>query len=160
MRIYLGCTVADLAELWSAQELDATVVPAHAVTGDLRRTTPEADEEELEYTALMAAARSSLTRLASRADSGGASWPARRVVLAADVSDAVVRPEPASGPSGIAVSGPVHVRDVAAVHVDDPGAADAVRSAATTAASGENRLEDVELLWYATQEIPDVLAGG
>lgn len=159
MRIYLGCTVGDLAELWSAQQLVAG--RAHAVTSTLRQVAGNADEEELEYAALMAAARSSLERLASSGDFAGACPPPRRVVVAADVPEGMVRPDPASVPSAVVVSEPVQLRDVASVHVDDAEAIGAVRAElAGVPGSHSDVLEDHELLWYARQEIPDVVAGG
>ncbi len=153
MRIYVGCTPGDLAQFWLRRQMVPGVSAAHAVTGALRQQAVDADEEELEYTALTAAARSSLQLLRAPGSGTGASG-ARRVVVAADVPESSIRPAPESGPSAVLVSAPVHLSDVASVHVDDPKVAALVAGAG---AAGDP-LAEHELLWYATQEIPDLIA--
>lgn len=149
MRIYVGCTASDLAHLWSAGQL-VSGRSCHAVTLELRRHEMGADDEELEYLALGAAADSSVAALRDSREE-----PPRRVVLAADVPDEAVTPVGASDVTRtrVTVSTSVALAQVAAVHVDDVGAADAVRAAL---AGDHPALAEHELLWYARQEIPDV----
>ena len=90
MRVYLPATTTTLRAL-----VDDGLLPGphtgFAVTDQLRRfyalTDGEADVEELEYAALLAAARGSLRLI--DVDPTAAR---RRVVLAADVPDDAVRP--------------------------------------------------------------------
>ena len=66
------------------------------------------------------------------------------------------------------VDGVVALRDVASFHVDDAGAAPAVGEAALVvgAADGGDEdaqftvdgVEDYDLLWFATQELADLIA--
>ena len=125
------------------------------------------DIEELEYAALNRAALASLRLLA--ADAGAAR---RRVVVAVDVADgaAVADPDRALDPSALGevrVTGTVRL---AAVHVDsgDAEADVAAAAQALSAADGGDHdaqfvvdgAEDHELLWYATQEIPNLVGLG
>jgi hypothetical protein len=67
------------------------------------------------------------------------------------------------------VSVPVDIVDIASVHVDDRDAEHAIRAAADAIvradlgdSEAQDRVDDAEgyeLAWYATQEIPDLLAG-
>src|SRR3982751_1197847 len=85
MRVYLPTTLAGLAGASSAGAFEGPLV-AHAVTGAVREWYVSGDLEELEYAAFTEAAEASLRLLA------GADVPRRRVVVAADVPDAGVRP--------------------------------------------------------------------
>ncbi|MBD3144194.1 DUF6912 family protein [Microbispora bryophytorum] len=168
MRVYLPSTIPALARVVAAGELGPAPLTGFAVTPALIEWYVSGDTEELEYVALTEAARASLRMLAAdRKD--GVEAAARRVVIAADVPDETVK----SGAdleerARVRVLEPIPMRLVAAVHVDDPDAAPDVEAAmaALPAADGgddDARLavdgaEDHELLWYATQEIPDLLA--
>ncbi|GAB2772388.1 hypothetical protein GCM10027073_01440 [Streptomyces chlorus] len=166
-RVYVPLTLSGLAEAYRTGELGAGLFPAYGVTPALREWyLPEDVEEaehaeELEYAALGRAALASLRLLA--ADAGA---PRRRVVVAVDVPDRAVSADPA-GLGELRVDGPVRLDRAAAVHVDAADAEPDVTSAAQAlpaADSGDNgaqsvvdRAEDHELLWYATQEIPNLL---
>ena len=158
MRVSLPLTLTGLAELHATDPLGPAPLAAHAVTEHLRRETPIGDDEELEYAVLMAAAFDSLIAL----DSAGA--PPRRVVVAAEVDDADV--QVGEDETAVQVLVGVPLARCQAVHVDDPGAEPDVRAALAQLpaalagdgpALGAVALTDHELLWFATQEIADLL---
>lgn len=140
MRVYLPATLPVVAALLASGEAGPAPLPAHAVTPALRADDPDADVEELEYLAFRYAAAESLLLLAG--DPDGA---ARRVVLAADVPAAAVSARPEVGPAAVTVGVPVTLERVASAHVDEPGA---------------DPHDDPELLWYAPQELKDLVTGG
>ncbi len=167
MRVYLPATTTTLRTLVEAGELPGPHT-AFAVTEQLRRfyarNDGETDVEELEYAALLAAARASLRLLdvdplAAR----------RRVVLAADVPDAAVRPvdEDEEERGAVRVEAPVRRADVASAHVDGAEAEDDVRAAVAVVLEADlgsddaqfvvDQAEGHELAWYATQEIGPLL---
>jgi hypothetical protein len=171
MRVYLAATVPLLARLERDGELElpvesgAAAGPAgYAVTESLRAWYVEGDEEELEYAALTAAARGSLRLLAGRPEA-----PRRRVVVAADVPEArVAVPADAEGEPGvIEITGPVRLVDVASLHLDEVAAEQAVAAAAEALAAADKgdgdaaftveAVEDYDLLWYAVQELADLV---
>ena len=84
-RVYVPATLDALARFVAEGGIGPTPVHAHAVTAWLRAAWPEADEEEWEYAALMAAADASLALLTEED-------PPRRVVLVAEVDDLVEDP--------------------------------------------------------------------
>lgn len=167
MRVYVPLTLPGLAEAHKAGELEAESLVAYAVTPALREWYLSDDIEELEYAALNRAALASLRLLA--ADAGAAR---RRVVVAADVPDgaAVADPDRGLDPAALGevrIAGGVALAKAAAVHVDSDDAETDVAAAAEalTAADGGDDdaqfvvdgAEDHELLWFATQEIPNLV---
>lgn len=168
MRVYVPLTLPALAEAYKSGELGAgEAVTAYAVTPGLREWYVSDDIEELEYAALSRAALASLRQLA--ADPGAVR---RRVVVAVDVADGAVSADPqrALDPAALGevrVSGPVRLAKAAAVHVDaDDAQADVAAAVqALPAADGGDDdaqfvvdgAEDHELLWFATQEIPNLI---
>jgi hypothetical protein len=158
VRVYLPLTMADLASLHASGQVGPPPLSAHAVTPTLRREWGDADDEELEYAALMAAAFDSLVRIH---ETGAV---ARRVVVAADVPDADV--ELGDDETGVRVTVAVPRSACTSVHVDDGDAEADVALAIERlpeAYAGEGTalaavsLVEHELLWFATQEIPDLL---
>lgn len=165
MRIYIPTTLPRLADIIQAGGLPPEFI-GYAVTPALREWYVDGEHEELEYAAMTDAARDSLRQLAAEP-----SPPARRVVIAADVPDAAVRALSSPIDDGsravvrVAVATPIH--DFASVHVDSDEAAADIRAALGAihdADAGDDdaqflvdSVEDHELLWYATQEIPDLL---
>src|SRR5579875_1972996 len=116
MRVYLPSTLARLAEVLSSGAVGPAPLLGFAVTPALREAYASGDEEELEYAALLAAARHSLRLLGQ--DPGA---PRRRVVLAADVPDAQVSWLARDGePAAVTVGAAVPLAAVASGHVDDP----------------------------------------
>ena len=165
MRVYLPSTLTLLRELLDTGEVGGAPLPAYAVTPALREWYAEGDEEELEYAAMTLAARASVRLLDADPDA-----VRRRVVVAADVPDDAVLPAAHVDRAAVKVTSPVPLRDVKAVHVDDPeavpdvtAAADAVIEADLGSEDAAFRMEQAdghELAWYATQEIGALLELG
>jgi hypothetical protein len=167
MRVYVPLTLPGLAEAYKTDELGSGPLLAYAVTPALREWYLSDDIEELEYAALNRAAVASLRLLA--ANSGAVR---RRVVVAVDVPDGTATADPDRGldPAAIGevrVAGAVPLKKAAAVHVDGGDAEADVAAAvqALEAADGGDDdaqfvvdgAEDHELLWFATQEIPNLV---
>ncbi|MFI2374004.1 DUF6912 family protein [Streptomyces sp. NPDC018964] len=167
MRVYVPLTLPGLAEAYRTGALGGGPLLAYAVTPALREWYLSDDLEELEYAALGRAALASLRLLA--ADAGA---PRRRVVVAVDVPDGAVSTDPdrSLDPAALGevrVAGGVRLSEAAAVHVDAADAEADVAAAADAlpAADGGDDdarftvdgAEDHELLWYATQEIPNLV---
>ena len=166
MRVYLPATTSVLRTL-----VDEGALPGphtvFAVTPQLREfyeRSDEADVEELEYAALLGAARASLRLI--DVDPTAAR---RRVVVAADVPDAAVRPiDDVDTDRGAArVDADVRIRDVASAHIDGAEAEDDVRAAVNVVLEADLGSEDAqfvvdqaeghELAWYASQEMGPAL---
>lgn len=161
MRVYLPTTMVALPRLLEQRSHPGG--RACAVTPALREWYANGDDEELEYAALSRAARISLELLADEVTA-----PRRRVVLAADVPDADVRAaagQPSMGaeadPAEVEVRSEVPMRSISAVHVDDAASVPLVRAVLVDPDDemAQGDLEDADLLWYATQEIDQLLAG-
>ncbi|MEV6807870.1 hypothetical protein [Streptomyces sp. NPDC051129] len=170
MRVYVPLTLPALAEAHRTGELGTGPFVAYAVTPALREWYLSEDIEELEYAALSRAALASLRLLAADPDAAR-----RRVVVAVDVPDGAASADPDRGLDPAAL-GEVTVRTsvplakAAAVHVDAEGAGPDVAAAARALAAADggdddaqfvvDGADDHELLWYATQEIPNLVARG
>jgi hypothetical protein len=164
MRVYVPATWPMLRTLVKSGELDPIGGTAFALTPRLREHYTSGDDEELEYAAMAQAARASVGLLAADPDA-----LRRRVVVACEVS--AIPPADGTVELGDARL-ELHVVEpwtaVAAVHLDAIGAAGVVGKAADlweAAQSGDedavfalDSCEGEDLLWYATQEIPDLLA--
>jgi len=167
VRVYLPATLPALRDLLDAGQLGDAPLTGYAVTPALREWYAEGDDEELEYAALSLAARASV-RLLDRALVENDATPARRVVLVVEAS--AVEPAPDVDRAAVRVIESVPLRQVQAVHVDHPDAADDVRAAAEhvvaadlgsdDAAFAVEQAEGHELQWYATQEIGPLLELG
>ncbi len=167
MRVYLPATTSVLRTLVDDGRL-AGPHTAFAVTPQLREffavSDAEADTEELEYAALLTAARASLRLLDIDPMA-----PRRRVVLAADVPDGAVQPmdDPHVERGAVRVAADVRLQDVASAHIDGADAEDDVRAAVNVVLEADlgsddaqfvvDQAEGHELAWYATQEIGPVL---
>jgi hypothetical protein len=142
VRVYVPTTLAGLTNSVADGGIGPTPVHAHAVTGWLRESWPEADQEEWEYAALTAAADDAATLLAG--EEAGDVRP-RRVVLVAEVDDVTEDAESTS----VSVDSAIAMRLVQAVHADtedlDPGSL-----------SDHTTLGD--LGWFGVQEIEDLIA--
>lgn len=164
MRIYLPSTLAAARTV-----LETGQVPAgtgFAVTPALREWYAQSDsEEELEYAVLHDAARASLRLL--DADPFA---PRRRLVFVAELADGEVRVRDDLERGAVEVDFPVPWSSAAAIHVDD-GDDDEVTQAVAQAAAcvieadlgGEDAsftvdsVEGFELLWFAPQELADLI---
>ncbi|MCU1432199.1 MAG: hypothetical protein JWP95_1304 [Actinotalea sp.] len=146
MRIYLPAT---LTELGATAGLPPRLV--HAVTPALRAALPDEDEEGLEFAAQLLAADDSLDRLDGTAPGGR-----RRVVVAADVPEAVVESvedDEAHAPSVVRLTSSVSWDRVACAHIDEPAAeADVVAALGGDDVAGE-RLAERDMLWYDATEL-------
>jgi len=162
MRVYLPATTTTLRDLIDTGELGPAPLTAFAVTPELRAWYRDSDLEELEYAALLEAARGSLRLLDG--DPGAAP---RRAVVAADVPDDELTPRPDLDRAVVRVSTPVPMKLVAAVHLDGPDAEKAVADAVAVVLEADLGSEDAkfvvdgaeghELLWYASQEVGALL---
>lgn len=164
MRVYLPATLTGLADWRQAGE---AAIPAdgvaYAVTPTLREWYREADLEELEHAAQVAAAEAALGLLAA-----SPSAPRRRVVLAADVEDAHARPAPQRGRAAVELAVAVPMSAWASALVDDgdsetaevvaaaAAALDAARAGDDDAAFTVDEAQARELAWYAVQELADL----
>lgn len=160
MRIYLPSTVSALRAASSAGRVSVRAGVAFAVTGSLRAEYPGWSDEELEYLAMLDASRASLRLLVG----SGPDEPALRVVVAADVDDALATPRPEADRAVVAVTGgPVPWRQVVSVHLDGADASPAVHAAARVIDAVDlgdddaeftlGSAEDFDLAWYAPGEI-------
>ena len=164
MRVYIPSTLRLLSVACTAGESGPAPLTAYAVTPALREWYAEGDDEELEYAAMAQAARASVGLLAADPETAR-----RRVVVAAEVS--AVPPADGSvelGDARLELQVVIPWTTVAAVHLDAAGAAAVVGKAADLWDAAQNGDDDAlfaldscegeDLLWYATQEIPDLLA--
>jgi hypothetical protein len=166
VRVYLPATTTMLGTLVDDGQLEGPHT-AFAVTPQLRQfyavSDAEADVEELEYAALLAAARASLRLI--DVDPTAAR---RRVVIAADIADAAVEPlDEHADPGAVRVTADVRVPDVASAHLDGAEAERDVSAAVALVLEADLGSEDAqfvvdqaeghELGWYATQEIGPAL---
>jgi hypothetical protein len=161
VRVYVPATSEVLRGLLDDGALAAGQT-AFAVTPGLRHSYRDDDIEELEYAALLEAARASLRLL-----DDDRSAARRRAVVAADVSDAQVSVRDDLERGVVRLGAPVPVAQIASVHVDDrdaEAAVDAAAGAIMAADLGSDSAQDIvddaegfELQWYATQEIQALL---
>jgi hypothetical protein len=159
MRVYLPSTLEALAPALVAGEIGPAPLFGFAVTPALREWYASGDLDELEYVAMMLAARASLRLLHS-----SLAAPRLRVVLAAELDDqAVIVKNGLDTPGRVEIPLPVSLSDVVSGHVDDAVAApddDAAAAALPAADAGDDDAKFIvdgaeghELLWYATQEL-------
>jgi hypothetical protein len=162
MRVYLPATSTMLAELLETGVIGPAPLTAFAVTPGLREWYLDDDAEALEYAATMEAARGSLRLL-----DGDATAARRRVVIAADVSDAAVSVQDDVDRGVVAIAEPVPLAAIAAVHADDADAEQTVAQAAESIIAADlgsepaqekvDDAEGYELAWYANQELAALL---
>jgi hypothetical protein len=163
MRVYLPTTLLVLPEILRGSSVGPAPLRAFAVTPALREWYASGDLEELEYVAMTHAARASLRLLADAPDA-----PRRRVVLAADVAEEhVVAVAGFDEPTLVEVKSSVPLARVASGHVDDPIAVPDIAAAVEALGAADAGDEDAqfivdgaeghELLWYATQELPNIV---
>jgi len=160
VRVYLPATIAMLRDLETAGEFRARSGTGFALTPALRESYASGSDEELEYAALLDAARASLRLIAAEEKP-----EPRRVVISADIDEVTLRPD--LDAAVVRLAGPVKIADVAAIHVDAAEAAESVQAAAAVIDQADlgdpdaeftlGDAEDHELAWYAPQELPFLL---
>jgi hypothetical protein len=163
VRLYIPATSTSLATLDRVGALGPAPLTAFAVTPGLREWYVDDDIEELEYAAMLEAARASL-----RLIGGNPGVARRRIVIAADVADEFVTIRDDLDRGVVRIETDLALAWCASVHVDDEDAEDTIGAAAPlidAADMGDAEAEAVvddadghELSWYATQEIPDLIA--
>ncbi len=163
MRVYLPSTITGLSAVLQTSEITGAPLTGFAVTPGLREWYLDDDEEELEFAAMLEAARGSLRLL--DVQPGAAR---RRVVIAAEVPEAELSVRDDLDRGVVRLSATVPLSSMRSVHVDDAEAESAVAAAAaaiTAADLGDPAAQDVvddadgfALSWYATQEIGPLLA--
>lgn len=156
----MPATVPMLRRLVDKGELHPVNGTAFALTPALRESYATGDTEEMEYAAMLDAARASLRLLSLDVDA-----PPRRAVLSADIDRVELRPD--LDYSVVRLNGPVTMQCLAAAHVDTADAEDAVRQAVKVVDAADlgdpdaefvlGSAEDHELAWYAPQELPFLL---
>jgi len=161
MRVYLPSTLQALADVLKEGAVGPAPSRGFAVTPALREAYASGDEEELEYIAMLAAARESLRLLAAAPDA-----PRRRVVLAADAEATWTAYD--DEPAAVVVTDPVPVASLVSAHIDEADAAGDVAAAADAITAADAGDEDAgftvdgadgyELAWYATQELTNLLS--
>jgi hypothetical protein len=160
MRVYLPSTLPGLADVLRDDAVGPAPVHGFAVTPALREAYASGDEEELEYIAMLAAARESLRLLR-----GDPAAPRRRVVLAADAEATWIAYD--DDPAAVVVTDAIPLAAVASGHVDDVDAEADVTVAVDAVAAADAGDEDAgfavdgaeghELAWYATQELKTLI---
>lgn len=163
MRVYLPATSQLLRRLADTGVFGPAPLTGFAVTPGLREYYLDDDIEELEYAASVEAARASLRLI--DADPAAAR---RRIVIAADVPDDFLEVRDDLDRGVIRVTSEVPISWCASVHADEQAAEGTVAAAAMVIdsadlgePSAQEKVDDTEgfeLLWYATQEIEDLLA--
>lgn len=170
MRIYVPATLALLTQLSAEGEIFPLGGTVFGVTPALREAFTAGDDEELAEVAIRAAARASLRLLSAhedpeleRVDASG--LPVRRAVIAVDVDRATPRPD--LDDAVLKITEPIALRAVASVLVDGPDAEAKVRAAVAVIDAADlgdedaeltvGDAEDLDLGWYATQELPFLL---
>lgn len=161
-RVYVPTTLAGLARAQQQGTLGSEAgLRAHAVTPAVREWYTEGNLEELEYSAMIDAAESSLRLLALDPQA-----PRRRVVLALDMPESLVAPE-GSSRSSVSLTQLVKLSEVASLHVDEVQSQSTIASAVQALAAAEDGDDDArfqldeaeacDLLWYDISEIDDLI---
>lgn len=166
MRVYLPATLPAVAGLLRAGDFMPPSARGYAVTPALREWYASGDIEELEYVAMMHAARQALRLLAADPVASR-----RRVVLAAEIpAERVTTNVAGADPAEVAIVGSVELRDLVSGHVDDTAASSAIAAAVAALPAADagdddarflvDEAEGHELAWYATQELAELARTG
>ncbi|PYE14284.1 hypothetical protein DFR67_11378 [Williamsia limnetica] len=171
MRIYLPATLSMLVALNESGDFRPVGGTAFALTPALRESYVDGDDEELAEAAIREAARASLRLIAADSDdepvesADAPALPARRVVIAADIDEVKLRPD--LDAAVVKVGAVVPLSAVASILVDGADAEDKVIRAVALVDSADlgdedselavGDVEDFDLGWYATQELPFLL---
>ena len=154
VHVYLPMTLSALADVLRDGAVRPAPIDGFTVTAGLRAELAGEDDEELEYTAQNRAAANSLPRLA-----GDPAAPRRRVVLVVDVEPDALDDADGLATGAVVLREEVDLARVVSALVDDPvAAADVARVIeAPDDAEALSDLEDHQLLWFAAQELADLV---
>ncbi|OFS17323.1 hypothetical protein [Corynebacterium sp. HMSC27B11] len=165
MRVFIPATHSMLADFARDQVLPIRSGAVFGLTQAVRDFYTSGDDEELEYTAFLDAARASLRLLATEDASGAEeAFPNRRVVLAADIPDANLTADPTGGDSVLRVDpAQLELTQLRAIHTDDEDAEAATKRAKECIDDADLGDEDAELAlgdcednlmsWYDSKEL-------
>lgn len=150
MRLYLPASPSDLASP------EITVRVASAVTPALAEALPEEDQEGLEHSAFLTAADLSALDLAAAPDSSGPPVPARRCVLAVEVSEPSWQGPPpqdlAHLPSVCGLLGPLPWSALVSIHLDEEDVAATIAGLARAESDAWEELAERDMLWFDAAE--------
>jgi hypothetical protein len=163
VRIYLPSTLTAARTVLETHAVPAGT--AFAVTPAVREWYSRSDADEMEYAMLLAAARACLRLL----DADPAA-PRRRLVFAADADEAAVRIRDDLDRGAVEVVRDIPWTSVRAIHVDEEHAQAAVAAAAAAVVEADlggvdaafvvDEAEGYDLLWFATQELAELVGRG
>jgi hypothetical protein len=155
VHVYLPMTLTGLRAVLDDKLVAPAPLDGYAITAGLRASLPGEDDEELEYAASNRAADASLLRLV-----GDPQAASLRVVLVVDVDESAADDHDGLDVGAVVLRDEIPFARVMSALVDDPAAAsDVARVLAEPGdAAARSDLEDHQLLWYATQELPEVVA--
>jgi hypothetical protein len=139
VRVYVPADLQSLARFTTEGGIGPSPVHGHAVTEWLQESWPDAEQDDWEYAAMMAAADDSATALEASPDPD---VPPRRVVLVAEVERVTADRES----TAVSVDAAVSMRVVQAVHADTEDVDLSVPEALG------------DLGWFGVQEIAGLLA--
>jgi len=137
MRVYVPSTLDRLRDWYDSDRLPAPVA-AYAATESIRRAIPDVSDDEVEYAIVTAAAEASQQLLVDDFHKRGC-----RVVVVAEMPYASVEEDP-DHPGAVTVVAPIERQQISAVLAD---------SVALPLTGSQE-----DLAWFATQEIPQLLA--
>lgn len=166
MRVFLPSTLPALARMLADGQAGSAPLRGYAVTPALREWYVSGDQEELEYVAMIQAARASLRMLLCDPPA-----PSRRVVLAADLPEQQVTATAGFDEPGLVeIRAVVTLNDLVSGHIDDVTAVPDIRASVAALEAADSGDQDArftvdgaeghELLWYATQELASDFRGG
>lgn len=160
VRVYVPATFGMLGTLAREEKMPVRSGLGFALTPALRDFYEAGDDEEIEYSAFLEAARASLRLLTA----GDSEFPHRRVVISADVPAAAVTYIPEKGESVVTLAPPeITVAQLAAIHVDDEDNEAATAAAVEVVDAADLGDEDAEIAvgdaedklmsWYDAKEL-------
>jgi hypothetical protein len=160
LRVYIPATFGMLGTLARDERLAIHSGLGFAFTPALRDFYEAGDDEEIEYSAFLEAARASLRLLTA----GDDRFPHRRVVISADVPESAVTYSPEKGEAVVTLTPPeITVDQLAAIHVDDGDNEDATAAAVKVVDVADLGDEDAEIAvgdaednlmsWYDAKEL-------
>lgn len=144
MRVYIPVTFVGLRRAAASGALPSSGWHAHLLAGS---ALADSDAESAEYEALRLAAAESLVALRSEPEA-----PRRRAVVVANIPEEWTEGEP---DGTVILTRRIPVERFLAVYADGPDSAGSVVAALN---GRESAIDTTELLWFARQELPDLVS--